>query len=108
MKHSTVDPTAKVYNETAGYLCEVGHSVDEKPQSNTNGCFEMQCSHSGSYVPVRSGAEQCLPVVCTDVPDVNNAERTSFVRWCSKSSCECMPGLSTDEVVGGNRAVSAR
>ena len=60
--------TTKVCNETADYLCERGCSVDEEPQGNTSGHFEVRCSHTGSSVFVRFGAEQCLFVVCADVP----------------------------------------
>ena len=108
--HSTVDPTAKVHNETVDYLCERGYSVDEEPQGNTNGRFEVRCSHTGSYVLVRSGAEQCLPVVCADVPDVSDVVRQDELRktvFHSVASWQCKPGFSNAKVVGGNRAVTA-
>ena len=99
-----------MHNETVDYLCERGYSVDEEPQGNTNGRFEVRCSHTGSYVRVRSGAEQCLLVVCADVPDGSDALRQDELHkmvFNSEASWQCNPGFSTDKVVGGNRAVTA-
>ena len=41
-----------------------------------NGRFGMQSSHTESYVPVKSGTEQCLPGKYADVPDLSYAERS--------------------------------
>ena len=94
-----------MYNKTVDNLCEKGYSVDEEPQGNTNGRFVVRCSHIGSYVPVRSGAEQSF-VVCADVHDVSDAVRQDELRKMvlhSEASWQCNPGFSTDKVVGGNR-----
>ena len=55
-------------------------------------------------MPVKSGAEQCLPGKCADVPDVSCAERSGDLsNVVFRGGNE--PGFSTDHVVGGNKAV---
>ena len=48
MLHSTVDPTAEVFNETADSLCEVGYSVDEKPHQQL--MPRLSCARRGSGI----------------------------------------------------------
>ena len=96
--HSIVDPTAKVYNETADYLCGKEYSVDEEPQGTANGRLEVRCSRTGSCFPVRSGAEQCPPGVCADIPDVSNPKRQDELPKMvihSEALWQCNPGFST-------------
>ena len=74
----------------------------------TNGRFAMQCSQTELHVPVKSGAELCLPEESADVPGVSNAERSGdffnvvfHAEHCGSNKL----GFSTDHVVGGNKAV---
>ena len=95
----------QVYLEKADYLCDVRYLVEVNLRMQQT--VVSRCSaHTGSYVPVMSGAEQCVPVVCANVPDVSNAERSnalSKVVFRAEASWQYKPGFSTDHVVGGNK-----
>ena len=64
-----------------------------------------------SYMPVKSGAEQCVPVESANVPDVSNAERSDDlpkVVFRSEVLWQCKRGFSMDHDVGSNNAATAR
>jgi len=73
-----------------------------KPADVMNGRFGMQSSHTESYEPVKSGAEQCLPGNCADVPDLSYAERSgdlSNVRVQHGSRCGRYQGRDGEVLV---------